>query len=549
MRLLTVTGRRRLWLASSGLILIWSCGSSQRFGVDTKGGDGGDTALAGESSGGASGFTDDAPVGGERDTPSSDGGVGGEQSESLTVLSTTPSDGAFAVEREVAIEVSFSANIDAKTVNAETFVVDGPNGVVAGELAVSGAKVTFTPEARWSLLADYSVALSSTIHSEGARPLSADYSFAFETRDGVFGKPQRLATATKVLPIMTGNQAGHVAVSWQTNETTSSVFVAMYDPVAETWGPQTPLETDSVNSYGNPCVALNEQGEGFAILGGSSGEVWSRYHAGEWGVVKLEAEFRGWLCALADDDTAVTGWADATGTSGTAFIATLSPKNVWSAPMTLDPKAATWGVARYGSGFLAVFERGAEGGVYSTVFDPRTGLSDPKHVFSGSLNYVSLKTFDTTALLTWNESGPVQAALFDGTAWTATDLGPGAEGIGSGAGPNGHVVAWCYQDNTYAALHDAKGGWADPIKLGSATPQVNYAPPAAAIDASGNALVAWPDGSNVVWRRSVHGSGEWTDAEQIEDQDPGFMSATVDGAGNVMLTWTNPLGIWATRFE
>jgi hypothetical protein len=73
--------------------------------------------------------------------------------------------------------------------------------------------------------------------------------------------------------------------------------------------------------------------------------------------------------------------------------------------------------------------------------------------------------------------------------------------------------------------------------------------PAVTIDPSGNALAAWPNGSSISWRRSLQGSSEWSDVEEMPDQDPSLVISTVDSSGNVMLIWQNPLGVWARRFE
>ena len=42
---------------------------------------------------------------------------------------------------------------------------------------------------------------------------------------------------------------------------------------------------------------------------------------------------------------------------------------------------------------------------------------------------------------------------------------------------------------------------------------------------------------------------EVKNTQRIEDQDPFFVHTTSDDAGNVMLVWQNPLGVWASRFD
>ena len=37
--------------------------------------------------------------------------------------------------------------------------------------------------------------------------------------------------------------------------------------------------------------------------------------------------------------------------------------------------------------------------------------------------------------------------------------------------------------------------------------------------------------------------------QEIKDQDPTYLYSTIDSFGNVMLVWSNALGVWASRFE
>jgi hypothetical protein len=54
--------------------------------------------------------------------------------------------------------------------------------------------------------------------------------------------------------------------------------------------------------------------------------------------------------------------------------------------------------------------------------------------------------------------------------------------------------------------------------------------------------------SSIVWRRGPLAK-DWLDPQSIKDQDAGYVYSASDTAGNVMLVWTNPLGVWASRFE
>jgi hypothetical protein len=545
-------------VALLGVVVAASCSSSDHDFAEGKGGTGGggssgltgasgEPAAAGGNEGGNAGSGATKPIGGGG--APIEGGAGGENPSVLSVVSISPNDATTAVERTVPIEVTFSAPVDAKSVVAASFSVVGPAGAVLGKLSIDGAKATFTPDAPWSLLADYTVKLSKAIAAVDASPIDGAHTYTFETRDGVFGKAVRLSTTGGVNLSMTGNRAGHAAVFWQTDEATSTVEAAIYDPNAAKWGPATKLEADDVNTYTSPRLALNEKGEAFAnFYGPANALTWNRFTAGKWGSAKLEPARTVGSGALADDGTAMLIWAATAGAGYDLVAASLSPANKWSATATIQAKATTWGIQRYGAGFMAFQTRQPGGEVYSNIVDPKTGWGAAKPISTTSTNYVFFDANGAAAVFVYNDpKGRIRAAVYDGTAWATTDLGPVAGGTCASAGSNGHLAAWLYQKNAYAARYDLKTGWADPIKLG-ATNAEDFGP-AASVDASGNALAAWPNGSTIDWRRSVAGSADWSDVQQIKDQDPGIVYSRVDSAGDVMIVWSNPLGIWASRFE
>lgn len=476
---------------------------------------------------------------------------GGVQSEGLSVVSTSPEDAALGVERDAAVTVTFSAALDPASVTAETFAVTGPAGVVDGKLSVKGATVTFKPSAAWSLLADYVVDVAKTVASMDAGALGAAYQFAFQSRDGVFRKPERLTAQAAVNLNVVGNRAGHVAVSWTDYAKPASSFAILFDPASASWGDVTALEKDDVNDYLYTSVALNEKGEAFTVTGDTIA-AWSRAIDGVWSAASSVGVAQRRACALADDGTAMTVWEGIVGSDWRCYAASQSPANEWSATTTLQNKARSWGVTRYGTGFLEFQARDPNGQMFSQVYDAKNGWLAAKPITpAGSgANYVSYDTLAPAALFTWNDAnGRMQASLFDGAEWTSEELGPVAGGTNSSVGPKGYLATWVSTKNAYAARYDLASGWADPITLGSTTAE--DLGPGASVDDAGNAFAVWPDGTKLSWRRSPHGSRDWLDAQQIKDQDPYpyGVFAKGDAAGDVVVIWANPLGLWASRFE
>lgn len=546
------------WFGLSALLGAWSCSGADfvEGHIDEGGAAGDGNGLGGEPSKSDGGTANEAgsgsKVGGVSGSdeggahPDVGGGGGDENATGLSVVSVTPADDAIAVAREGVVDVVFSAPVDKETVTATSFQVEGPLGGVEGKLVVAGNTVTFTPDRPLSLLANFTVTLSSAIRSSAGAALSK-YVLTFQTRDGVFGKPKRVTTVSGMNLSIQGNRLGHVALIWNDRLTPSNTEAAVFDPARGTWGAPAPVEADANNEYSPACLGLNESGEAFAVMS-STVAAWNRFDGLTWGAASTNGVGERRWCALADDGSAMTTGTDA---SGKAVASLLSPNNTWSATTTLRAAAMSHDVARFGGGFLALFEVVAEKAIYSRVYDPSIGWLPAAQVTgkNSTPNYWSLAASESSAMFTWlDASGAAKAAIFDGASWSTEVLGPGSAGTHARVGQRGHLAAWFNQGNAYAARYDLTTGWEDPIKLGSSDGEVFG--PGAEVDPSGNGIAAWGDGGSVVWRRRAQAGAEWSAPQQIKDQDPsGLVLSRADDWGNVMLVWENALGIWATRFE
>jgi hypothetical protein len=510
----------------------------------------------------------EAMGGGAAGSPLSDGGetgtgeAGGAQlageggasslAEFFRVVSTVPESDATGVERDKSIHVTFSAPVDPDTVSDDSFRLMGPEGPVVGKLEVSGAEVVLTPATALALYADYELELSADLATTDGDVLQEGQSFGFRTRDGAWGQPKRLTSAKANNVAAEGARSGHVVVHWIEGQSPSSKIVTFFDPGSVTWSAPGPIETSDDNNYGFGCVALNEEGEAFSLLGIDSQAVWNRATKGAWGMAKPTPAAQQGSCALADDGTAIAIWETFAGNDGTVFAASLSSQDVWSNPTPLRSMARSNGVIRYGAGFLAV-QRLDGGGTVATEYDPEVGWLPSKPMVEPGVDatYWSLAALKPAALMTWNGPGErVHVSSFDGQSWTSQELGPGAYGTTASISSTGRLAGWENQGFAYVVRGDVDGSWQDPVKLGvaSANGSGDYGP-AATIDSSGNALAALPNGSVIAWRRSLQSSNDWSEIEEIPDQDPSLVLSRVDSGGNVMLIWQNPLGVWASRFE
>jgi hypothetical protein len=483
-------------------------------------------------------------------SPSDGGGGALHSDDALSVVSISPSDGEAAVERDASITITFSTLVDAKTITAKSFSVTGPDGAVAGKLSAEGASATFTPDARWSLLADYTVELAASIAGVDASPLDELHRYAFQTRDGIFGKPERLTAASVYLSRPVANRAGDVLVGWE-DTTSSQSSAAVFDAGATKWGPATPLAASSPASQ--LSFAINQAGVAIAFVGESSGTTtWQRWNGAGWSSAKSTPGMGTSHSLLADDGTAIALWETFLGNGdGVVSAAALSAADEWGPTTTLATKVRSKAFAHFKSGYLSIFSRQSDNQAFYRVFDDGVWAAEKPLAASGIFpTYYALDTHGSTALFTWiDEASRMHASLFDGASWTSQELGPADYGVWAAVGANSQVATWFYQGKGYAALHDLTSGWSDPVLLGAGlNDSGGDLGPATEVDTSANALVAWRSGTAIVWRRAPR-STEWSDIQEIKDQDPWYLCSTVDSSGTVMLVWSNPLGVWASRFE
>jgi hypothetical protein len=514
--------------------------------ADDGGMGGGDDAAGGASAeGGTSGREGSQSNAG---APGEGGGGPLPNTDELTVVSVSPSDGETNVERDAPITLTLSAPVDATSITAKSFSVTGPDGAVAGELRVEGAAATFTPLSNWSLFADYTVEVGASIAGTDGSQLDQTHRYAFQTRDGSFSKPQRLTAEQAYLKRPVANRAGHVLVGWKTWDSSQHSAV-IFDATAQKWGAAKPLASSTPTS--ELSLAINQSGAATAFIGEwSDATTWQRWNGTGWSSEKSAAQMGTRYSLLADDGTAMAVWERSNGDDIVVSASSLSAADRWGATNVLANKVRSKALAHFGSGYLAIHRGQSDDQAYYQVFDG--GVWNEQRPIASAIfpAYYALDTYDSTALFTWIDGASrMHASLFDGTSWTSLELGPGDYGVWAAVGASSQLATWFYEGNGYAGLHDAKSGWMDPVLLG---PGLNDSAgdvgPAAEIDTSSNALVAWRSGSAIVWRRAHH-STDWSDIHEIKDQDPSYLFSTIDSSGCVMLVWSNPLGVWASRFE
>lgn len=523
-----------------------SCITSRTCPTNDRAAGAGGASEGGSKGGGAAGS---AGAGGDEMAS------GGSQTTTgaLAIVATAPADASTAVERDQVIEVDFSEPLDETTVDENSFIVTIDGEPIAGALLVEGASVVFTPATPLPLLSRCEISIEPTVAaSSGAQP-DKSYSFSFEVRDGAMSKPRRLSSAAALNLAIAGNARGDAALYWFDDQANATSSIVMFDSVTAKWGNVQKLAGDGTHDFSFPNVCFNQHGAAFATVGSGVG-AWSRAANGIWGEPQLSGLEDSRFCTLADDGAAMTVWSDTVDSVWTAFAASFSSDNKWSAKSTLQSNAAAQAVLPYAQGFLVFFssrEAGSSpGAVLSRVFaDGTWGSAKPVTPSKAAEpQYRSHDAKGAEAIYTWQDvKMRMNAALFDGSTWKSQDLGAAFGSNFSCIGAKRHITGWAYEGTAYAALHDVGGGWGDPIKLGGDVPVESG--PDVTVDAIGNALAAWPSGTSVAWRRFSHASGEWLKGQEIPDQDTGYVQVQGSDSGEVLVVWQNDLGIWSSRFE
>jgi hypothetical protein len=102
------------------------------------------------------------------------------------VVSATPADEAVDVEPDTSVVIEFSEPLDPTTVTATTIQVLDGTTAVPGKLVYADGKVTFTPTAPLTLLAPYTLSVTTGVTDAEGTPLLTELSSTFQVRDGAW---------------------------------------------------------------------------------------------------------------------------------------------------------------------------------------------------------------------------------------------------------------------------------------------------------------------------------------------------------------------------
>ncbi len=130
-----------------------------------------------------------------------------------TIVSTSPAQNALAVAADATVSVTFDVDMDAATLNAATFVVNGSlSGLISGSYGTVTNTPTFTPDSPFKVGEQVSVTLTTGIQSTGGTALASPYSWSFTAvvlgGSGVFAAKTDYAAGRNPLSVFVSDLDG-----------------------------------------------------------------------------------------------------------------------------------------------------------------------------------------------------------------------------------------------------------------------------------------------------------------------------------------------------
>src|SRR3990167_251468 len=103
--------------------------------------------------------------------------------ETLTVISTSPSNGATGVAVTTTVSATFSMFVKGSTVSTDTFTLSDGSSLVSGTVSTNGATVTFIPSSSLANSTTYTATLTTGITAAnfGGTQMTSNYTWSFTT--------------------------------------------------------------------------------------------------------------------------------------------------------------------------------------------------------------------------------------------------------------------------------------------------------------------------------------------------------------------------------
>jgi hypothetical protein len=446
-------------------------------------------------------------------TPASDAEPSGPH-----VIATRPADSAIDVDPDALVEVTFSRDMAAGTINAASFTVACDGAAVVGTVSYDPATrvATFRPQPRLPLRGHVTATVTTAVTDATGTALAAAHAWSFTVRDGRWGSPTLLGDDLRIadIPSIAVDASGNGLAVWTEDGVQASRYLAGVG-----WSSAIVLEAMPGDA---PQVAVDPAGNALAIwrqLGSPTNLESRRFVPGTgWGATTpvetddADGHAVGYLPQVAVDPAgnAIVVWDQADASGSTVWARRFVPGTGWMTASSLGTGLNPW---------VAVDAAGDALVVWMTP--DVAGFS------------LKARRFDIVAL------GWAAATLIE-----TEDAGLAARvRLGFDAAGNATAV-WYQYDGTRATVganrFTAGAGWGTAMRLES---EDGFAiDPEIAVDPAGNAIVVWiqedATGVNLRARRFEPASG-WGSTTVVDTGAgaAGSPAVAIDTAGNAIAIW------------
>lgn len=204
------------------------------------------------------------------------------------IVSFTPKSDAVEVEPDTSVVIEFSEPLDPETVTPANIRVQDGTTVLPGALAYADGKVTFTPDSPLTLLAPYTLSVTTGVADAEGAPLLTELSSTFQVRDGAWKTIDvvkgEITGMSDALPM---TSTGRTLVAWN-----GSGFDRC--PATAKWFLRGEADVDMVRSFPTNGQPECEQLSSSANAAGIAGVVWVSPNSGQ-GVTVQQYRAGGWL--------------------------------------------------------------------------------------------------------------------------------------------------------------------------------------------------------------------------------------------------------------
>lgn len=478
-------------------------------------------------------------------------GGGGDSSNFIQVLQTSPTDGVTTAPVETRIGFQIDASIDPATLTNDTFFVTDPDGArVQGALAIGDEPsiAVLTPDEPLSVITKYTATITTGLASTGGDTLEKDFTWRFTTLDSAWGESDWLesigtGTSSKQEVAIDG-QSNALAVWQYTEDVGTSIRASRYTRV-DLWGEPTIIDAGNGRAT-DPRVSADAEGNGFAVWvdseQGTDTRIWSsRYERGQgWGAPELlqngeVTRARSPRIAADAEGNAIAVWIqqDLSSADQIVWSNRYVPGSGWGTAEPIDDMPTP------SIGLEIAVGVDAAGNAIAMWTRP-VGIGNVDVIWSN--RYSAGSGWGTTELIKADETTVAEAARLD--------VGAGGEAFViwvQYTPPDGRKDVW--------AARFSGSSWEAPERVDTYDAGDTMQPDIA-VDGTGVAHAVWsqsdPDFQNIYARQYTPGSGwgvqavliEPANPDPTEDADATIPRVDTNTAGNTFIVWRQNFSDW-----